>query len=342
MMQSLTVEGASGRSHIMVGESLANLAHHLPPGKTIVVTDEHVAPLYRDQFPNCAVITIGLGEKNKTLATIEAIYHQLIELEADRSTFIVGIGGGIVGDVTGFAASTYMRGLGFGFVATSLLAQVDATVGGKNGVNFKGFKNMVGVFNQPRFVIADIELLKTLPPEEISCGLAEIVKHACIVDAPYFAYIEDNCAAIQKLDPVVMQKLVFDSVAIKAKVVNADERETGERRKLNFGHTVGHALEKTLGISHGAAVSVGMVMAAELSCKRGLIDSADTGRIKNLLARLNLPVRIDFDREAVARALSMDKKRESDVIKFVLLEKIGKAIIVDISLAELQDWIMQW
>jgi 3-dehydroquinate synthase len=306
-----------------------------------VVTDEHVAPLYRDQFPNCAVITIGLGEKNKTLATIEAIYHQLIELEADRSTFIVGIGGGIVGDVTGFAASTYMRGLGFGFVATSLLAQVDATVGGKNGVNFKGFKNMVGVFNQPRFVIADIELLKTLPPEEISCGLAEIVKHACIVDAPYFAYIEDNCAAIQKLDPVVMQKLVFDSVAIKAKVVNADERETGERRKLNFGHTVGHALEKTLGISHGAAVSLGMVMAAELSCKRGLIDTADTRRIRNLLARLNLPVRIEFDREAVARALSMDKKRESDIIKFVLLEKIGEAIIVDISLAELQDWIME-
>ncbi len=339
-MQTLIVEGRSGSSRIMIGESLGRLADYLPSGRTIIITDHNVARLYGDQFPPCDVITIGLGEKSKTLATIEAIFSRLIELEADRSTFIVGIGGGIVGDITGFAASTYMRGLDFGFVATTLLAQVDATVGGKNGVNFKGYKNMVGVFNQPRFVIADIGLLKTLPEEEIACGLAEIVKHACIMDADYFQYIEDHCDDIGRLDPEVMHKLVFDSVKIKSEVVNQDEREAGERRKLNFGHTIGHALEKTLGISHGAAVSAGMVMAAGLSCQRGLLSPQADQRIQHLLARLKLPVQIEFDPGAVFEAFGKDKKREHDKIKFVLLESIGRAVIRDISLDELGRWVL--
>ncbi len=339
-MQSIVVEGQTGRSQIMVGETLANLSNHLPPGRTILITDEHVGNLYHEQFPACDIITIGLGEKIKTLATIEDIFNQLIALEADRTTFIVGIGGGIVGDITGFAASTYMRGLGFGFVATSLLAQVDATVGGKNGVNFKGFKNMVGVFNQPQFVIADIEMLKTLSPAEVACGLAEIVKHACIVDADYFDYIDSQCDAIGRLDPEVMHKLVYDSVVIKADVVNQDEREAGVRRKLNFGHTIGHALEKTLMISHGEAVSVGMVLAANLSWQKGLLSKAEVDRITTLLDRLNLPTQIDFDRQAVIDALGKDKKRESDHIKFVLLDGIGRSVIEDISLDELGQWIM--
>ncbi len=340
-MQSIVVEGQTGRSEIMVGESLARLSDHLPPGRTILITDENVAHYYRLRFPECDVITIGLGEKIKTLATIESIYDRFIALEADRTTFVVGIGGGIVGDITGFAASTYMRGLDFGFVASSLLAQVDATVGGKNGVNFKGFKNMVGVFNQPRFVIADIELLKTLPAEEVACGLAEIVKHACIVDADYFDYIESHCDAIGRLDPEVMHKLVYDSVKIKAAVVNADEREAGERRKLNFGHTIGHALEKTLGISHGAAVSIGMVQAAELSREKGLLSEAEVSRITTLLDRLHLPTRIDFDRQAVFDAIGKDKKRENSRIKFVLLDGIGRSLVEDISIAALGQWILK-
>lgn len=323
----------------MVGESLANLSSHLPVGRTILITDENVARLYQTQFPACEIITIGLGEKIKTLSTIETIYDRLITLEADRTTFIVGIGGGLVGDVTGFVASTYMRGLDFGFVATSLLGQVDATVGGKNGVNFKGFKNMVGVFNQPRFVIADINLLSTLPAEEIACGLAEIVKHACIVDRDYFDYIENHCDAIDALDPAVMHKLVYDSVVIKADVVNKDEKEGGERRKLNFGHTIGHALEKTLGVSHGEAVSLGMVMAAKLSMQRGRLTGSDVDRIIALLSRLKLPVQTDFDKHAVIDALGKDKKRESDHIKFVLLDSIGRSMVEDISLEELEQWI---
>jgi 3-dehydroquinate synthase len=340
MMQTLVVEGRSGSSRLMIGESLGHLADYLPPGRTIIITDQNVARLYGDQFPSCDVITIGLGEKHKTLVTIEEIFSRLIELEADRSTFIVGIGGGIVGDITGFAASTYMRGLDFGFVASSLLAQVDATVGGKNGVNFKGYKNMVGVFNQPRFVIADIGLLKTLPEEEIACGLAEIVKHACIKDADYFQYIQDHCDDIVRLDPQVMHKLVYDSVKIKSDVVNQDEREAGERRKLNFGHTIGHALEKTLGISHGAAVSVGMVKAAELSCQRGLLGPQAHQRIQHLLARLNLPLQIDYDPGTVFEALGKDKKREGAKIKFVFLESIGRATVQDMAIEELGRWLL--
>jgi 3-dehydroquinate synthase len=341
-MQSIVVKGQTGQSRIMVGEPLTNLSKHMPARRAVLITDENVARIYQDQFPTCDIITIGLGEKIKTLSTIESIYDRLIALEADRTTFIVGIGGGIVGDITGFVASTYMRGLDFGFVATSLLGQVDATVGGKNGVNFKGFKNMVGVFNQPRFVIADINLLNTLPPEEVACGLAEIVKHACIVDREYFDYIENHSDAISALDPAVMHKLVYDSVVIKADVVNKDEREAGERRKLNFGHTIGHALEKTLGVSHGEAVSLGMVMAAELSMQKGWLTAQEVDRIKSLLSRLNLPVQIDFDKQAVIDALGKDKKRERDSIKFVLLDGIGRSVIEDISLEVIYRWIKEY
>jgi 3-dehydroquinate synthase len=338
-MQTIHVQGDAGRSAILVGERLANLKDHLPPGRTIIITDEMVSSHYRNQFPKADEITIGCGEKHKTLETLAAIYDQLVELEADRSTFIVGIGGGIVGDISGFAASTYMRGLRFGFVATSLLAQVDATVGGKNGVNFKGYKNMVGVFNQPEFVIVDIELLKTLPAEEIACGLAEIVKHGCIADADYFRYIEDNCQAIAVLDHTVMLRLVRDSVAIKAAVVNRDEREAGERRILNFGHTFGHAFEKTIGVSHGAAVSLGMVMAAELSRDKGLLAKKEVERILRLLTRLKLPVSADYDRQAVFSALKKDKKRSRDNIHFVLLKGLGKAVVESISVDSLLPWL---
>ncbi len=339
-MHEITIEGGSGRSKIMVGEQLANLTRYIPDARPIIITDENVDRIYRNQFPEADVITIGLGEKNKTLETMALIYDRLVELEADRTAFIVGIGGGIVGDITGFAASTYMRGIRFGFVASSLLAQVDATVGGKNGVNFKGYKNMVGVFNQPDFVIIDINLLKTLPPGEIACGLAEIVKHGCIADAAYFDYIEKKADAITTLDKEVMLHLVHQSVVIKANVVNQDEREAGERRKLNFGHTIGHAFEKTLGINHGEAVSAGMALAAEFSVHRGLLPESDWQRIKTLLAKLNLPVTVDFDPGAVFDALKKDKKRQRENIHFILLKALGQAIVETLSIDEIGDWLM--
>lgn len=338
-MHEIVVSGGSGRSRILIGERLDHLARYLPDGHTIIITDERVGRLYQDRFPAAATITIGCGETHKSMDTLAAIYDRLIALEADRATFIVGIGGGIVGDVTGFAASTYMRGVRFGFVATTLLAQVDATVGGKNGINFKGYKNMVGVFSQPEFVIADIGLLQTLPPEEIACGLAEIVKHACIADIAYFDYIEGHADAIATRDEAVLLHLVHQSVVIKAAVVNRDEREAGERRKLNFGHTLGHAFEKTLGISHGAAVSAGMVLAARLSHHKGLLSQKALNRITDLLERLQLPVEVDYDRRAVLDALKKDKKREQDVIHFVLLQGLGKAVVAPIPIADLERWL---
>ncbi|MBI5897451.1 MAG: 3-dehydroquinate synthase [Desulfobacterales bacterium] len=340
-MNEINVTGQSGRSRILVGETLDRLAHYLPKGRTVIITDENVRRLYGHRFPEGEVITIGCGEQHKTLETLALIYDRLIAAEADRSTFIVGIGGGIVGDVTGFAASTYMRGLRFGFVASTLLAQVDATVGGKNGVNFKGYKNMVGVFNQPEFVLIDIGLLKTLPPAEVACGLAEIVKHACIADAPYFDAIERDGEAIAALDEAVLLRLVQRSVEIKAGVVNQDEREAGERRKLNFGHTLGHAFEKTLGISHGAAVSAGMAMAADLSVARGLLSQAEKARIIALLQRLNLPTALEFDRQAVFDALQKDKKRQQAQIHFVLLKGLGQAVVESISIEALGRWLLK-
>lgn len=338
-MHVFEITGRSGRSRILIGERLSSLSRYLPPGRVIVITDENLFRLYRSRFPEAEVVVIGCGERVKTMETLSFIYDRLVSLEADRDTFIVGIGGGIVGDITGFAASTYMRGVRFGFVATSLLAQVDATVGGKNGVNFKGFKNMIGVFNQPEFVIADIGLLKTLPKAEIACGLAEIVKHGCILDDDYFRYIEDNIDSVGVLDESVMLELVKGSVSIKASVVNRDEREAGERRILNFGHTFGHALEKVLGLSHGEAVSLGMVFAARLSVDRGMLSGPDFVRLTDLLGRLNLPVSADYDRASVLEAVQKDKKRAGAAIQFVLLSGLGRAVVVPILLPELARWI---
>ncbi|MBF0234970.1 MAG: 3-dehydroquinate synthase, partial [Desulfamplus sp.] len=266
-MKTVEVRGSQGISEIHVGESIKNVVNYLPKGKkTVIITDENVKNYYEQDFPQgCPVITISTGEKIKTLATVEMIFRELIAFGADRSTFILGIGGGIVCDITGFAASIYMRGVEFGFVSTTLLSQVDASVGGKNGVNFDSYKNMVGVFCQPRFVVCDTSLLATLPPDEISNGFAEIVKHALIADAPMLDYIEANIDKALALDREVISKLVEDSVRLKASVVQKDEKEAGERKKLNFGHTLGHALEKLNSIGHGRAVSIGMVAAASFS-----------------------------------------------------------------------------
>ena len=335
-MQTVTIEGRQGASRLLVGGRLDDLPQHVPLGKTVILTDQRVLDLYGQRFPPVPVVTIPPGEAHKTLASLESIYGRLVELEADRASVLVGIGGGIVCDVAGFAASTYLRGIRFGFVATTLLAQVDASVGGKNGVNFGGYKNMVGVFNQPAFVICDLELLKTLPPEQVQCGMAEIVKHGAIADAGLFAFLEENAEAAAALQPDVVERLVGDSVRIKAGVVNRDEREQGERRKLNFGHTFGHAVEKTTGVAHGQAVSVGMVIAAVLSVRRGMLARTEALRLVRLLQRVQLPVALAFDAGRALDALRRDKKREGDRLHFVLLETLGGAVVETVPLDELE------
>jgi 3-dehydroquinate synthase len=337
-VKTLGIQGSQGQSDIHVGESLDRLEQYIPADRhTIIITDSVVHDLYGNRFPKGDVISIGTGEKIKTLATIETIMDQLIQLEADRSAFIVGIGGGIVCDIAGFSASVYLRGLDFGYVSTTLLAQVDASVGGKTGVNFGGYKNMVGVFNQPGFVICDIALLDTLPAAEIACGFAEIVKHAVIADKELFAFLEQNSRKALALERSVIQRLVYDSVCIKASVVEQDEREKGERRKLNYGHTFGHAIEKTAGLRHGEAVSLGMVIAGALSAEKGLLHPDDQDRIVALLEKLGLPVRMEVDKDAVLDAMQKDKKRQGRSIKFVLADGLGSAVVQDVSLDELAD-----
>ena len=336
MVRELKISGKTGNSRIMVGEALGNLGLYLPKGKSVIITDTTVNDLYGNLFPPCPVLEIGEGEGSKTLDTIAFLMGELVSLGLDRSCFIVGIGGGIVCDVTGFVASTYLRGVDFGFCPTTLLAQVDASVGGKNGVNFKGYKNMVGVFNQPSFVLCDPKVLKTLPQDQVASGFAEIVKHGAIRDESHFALLEDNKARALALDPEFMAHLIYDSIAIKADVVNQDEKETGVRKILNFGHTYGHALEKVGGASHGKAVSAGMAMACNLSMDLGLLREEDSERIKRLLSDMGLPLRIDVNSAKALDALAKDKKKLGNDIQFVLLKGLGQAVVKKISIRDLE------
>ena len=336
-MKTYEIDGSTGHSTILVGETLTNLGKYLPDGKVVIITDENVWRYYGDIFPEVEVIRIGTGEKVKSMTTMKEIFTQLVELNADRSSFIVGIGGGVVCDITGFVASTYMRGLRFGYVATSLLAQVDASVGGKNGVNIGGYKNIIGTFNQPDFVLCDSTLLSTLPEREILCGLAEIIKHALIRDADLFDFLEDNTEKILGLDTAAIERLVIDSVDIKAAVVNQDEREEGLRRILNYGHTFGHALEKILQVSHGEAVSAGMVIATDISVKKGYLPTFEAERAKRLIDRYNLPMRFSVDRKQVFDAMRKDKKKRQDMIHFILLRSIGSAVVDEMTLSELEE-----
>jgi 3-dehydroquinate synthase len=335
-MKTITITTDTKVSRILIGEKLQNLSDYLPSGKTIIITDDNIRKIYGHSLPPVPVISIGKGEKNKTMETLAYIFDKLVEYEADRTAFIVAIGGGIVCDVAGFAASVYMRGLRYGFVSTTLLSQVDASIGGKNGVNFSGYKNMLGVFNQPEFVIIDTAMLQTLNKQEYRSGFAEIVKAAAIKNASLFKYIEENYAAALNKEPRVMEKLIHDSVLIKSRVVEQDEKEKGARKKLNFGHTFAHAIEHNTGMLHGEAVSIGMVLAANLSVKLGLLQQSESERLVQVLRNLELPVSFKTDYSALIAAMRKDKKREGDNLHMILLNRIGNALIKKISFNQLE------
>lgn len=336
-MKVLQIHSSIGDSNILVGESISNVSSYMPNKKTAIITDTTIASLYGSLFPPAEVIiTLEPGEEHKTMQSLDYIFETLVEHEFDRSSFILAIGGGIICDVAGFAASIFMRGIEFGFVSTTLLSQVDASVGGKNGVNFRGYKNMIGAFNLPSFVICDTEMLKTLSHEDILCGMGEVVKHGAIAYASLFEYIEKHASEIELRNPEVFTRFVYDSVVIKSNIVNKDAKEKGERRKLNFGHTFGHAFEKIQKIPHGMAVSIGMVIAAKISAKRGLLPEADVTRLVSLLQALSMPTEISLSPEELFSALKRDKKREGESIHFVLLTSIGSCVVEKISLSELE------
>ena len=329
-------EGATSR--VVIGSVEENFESLLPGGtpRIIIVTDAKVHANNLAFVNAHEHIVIGQGESSKTFVKLEEVYRQLLHMGADRSTFIVGMGGGIVTDVTGFVASVYMRGVPFGFVSTTLLGCVDASVGGKNGVNLDGYKNMAGVFAQPQFVVCDTSLFATLPLREIRAGLAEAVKAGIIGDESLFGLIERAGLDGLCADPEVMDKVVVHSVRLKAAVVSRDEREHGERRKLNLGHTFGHAVEKcSREMIHGEAVAVGMAIAARLAVKLGLLAPAACDRIVRLLAALGFVTEPPVPAERLLAAVTKDKKSEGDTIRLVLPTAVGACEVRTMTFGEL-------
>lgn len=334
-MRELSLGGKSGRCRILVGEKFSSLARYCSNAKIVIITDKSVSSLYSKNFPKAEVIEIGNGEGAKTLKAAERIYHNFLSLELDRCAFVVGIGGGVVCDVAGFVASTYLRGLRLGLVPTTLLAQSDAAIGGKNGVNLDSYKNLIGTFRQPEFCLIDFAFLKTLPQRELRNGFAEVIKHAAIGDPALLGFLEKNSDALLSGDEGAFKRAVSDSVAVKVKVVEGDEFESGGRMALNFGHTLGHAIEKTAKIPHGEAVGIGMVAALRISVSKGLLKEADAGRVVSLIEKFGLPAKINFNRGLVLDAIKKDKKRRGSEINMALLSGIGKPVVRKISLEEI-------
>jgi 3-dehydroquinate synthase len=303
--------------------------------RTVLITDDHVFDAQEKVFANWNTIVLKPGEKFKVQETADAIISQLLEAGADRTTMLVGVGGGVITDLTGYVASVYMRGIPFGFVPTSLLAMVDASIGGKNGINAGHYKNMVGTIRQPAFILYDYAFLKTLPAAEWRNGYAEIIKHAAIKDQPMFR--ELNTLDLGKIQSgrKLIDALVQRNALLKTKVIRTDEFENGERKLLNFGHTLGHALENNYKLSHGEAISIGMSFAALLSGQYTGFAKADS--LIRLLDRFGLPTGLRFDKEKVFETMRRDKKKDSDGIDFILLEKIGKAVIHKIPFTDLYN-----
>jgi 3-dehydroquinate synthase len=338
---SVSVDTPGGAYDILIGRGLlADPAawHGLPKAaQALIVSNTSVAPLYAAAlqqaiaplYGHSSVLSLPDGEAHKDWPTLNLIFDDLLARGADRKTVLFALGGGVVGDMTGFAAACYMRGVPFVQVPTTLLAQVDSSVGGKTAINHPLGKNMVGAFYQPRRVVCDLSTLNTLPDREISAGLAEVIKYGPIADAAFLGWIEEHLDALRARDPAALLHAVRRSCEIKAAVVGADERESGQRAILNFGHTFGHAIEAGLGYGqwlHGEAVGCGMVMASELSARLGLMPAAFVERMQRLVERAGLPVlgpALGTDRYLAL--MGLDKKAEAGETRFVVIEALGRA-----------------
>jgi 3-dehydroquinate synthase len=345
--QTVTIELAEISYQIKIGNGLLHqlgtfLRECQLTGKAFVISDQHVAPLYLDSVKRAGeeadipmhAITIEAGEPSKSLRVVERILEEMCDCGADRQSSVIALGGGVVGDLAGFVASAYARGIALVQIPTTLLAQVDSSVGGKTGVNLSRAKNMVGAFWQPRGVIADIATLNTLPQREYRAGLAEVVKYGMILDADFFAFLEQNVARINAQDAATLSEIVARCCQLKATVVQKDERElTGLRAVLNYGHTFGHAFEALAGygnILHGEAVAMGMNCAARLAQQLGMIDAEIVSRQLQLLLALQIPVKppeISYD--DFAQAILRDKKAAAGKARFILPDCIGQMQLID-------------
>lgn len=343
-MRILTVELGNRSYPIYIGKSLLTNAEivqrHLVADQVMIVTNETVGKLYLQQLKplfktqQCDVVILPDGEQHKNLDTLNAVFDALLTYKHRRNTTLIALGGGVVCDMTGFAAACYQRGVAFLQIPTSLLAQVDASIGGKTAVNHPLGKNMIGAFHQPRAVIIDTGLLATLPERELYAGLAEVIKTALIQDAEFFTWLEKNMTRLVHRDDEALAMAIERSCAIKAKIVAEDEYEiSGKRALLNLGHTFGHAIEQVMGYGswlHGEAVATGMVLAAKLSQDMGWLAEQDVERVKNILLAAHLPIRLpeSIQYDKMLAAMAVDKKLQSSQLKFVLLKALGDAQLV--------------
>lgn len=303
----------------------------------IIITDENVFNAHKNKFKGYNCIVLKPGEEFKIQATVDSIIETLIKMQADRKSVLIGVGGGVITDLTGYVSSVYMRGIRFGFVPTSILALVDASIGGKNGIDVGVYKNLVGIIRQPSFILHDVALLQSLPQSEWENGFAEIIKHACIKDAAMFQQLQNTSLSDFMKNKAMLTELIKRNALIKIKVVQKDEFEKGDRRLLNFGHTLGHAIETQYELLHGQAISIGMTYACHIS--EQLTGFNQTEQVVNLLEQYNLPTYAAFDKKKVFEVLKMDKKRIKKEMNFVLLDKVGKAVVKPISLNNLEKFI---
>lgn len=342
-MRQLSVELGERSYPIYVGEDLfssVDLQSLIKGKQVMIVTNETVAPLYleglKKQLLDLQVDEVILpdGESFKTLEHLNSIFDALLSMRHNRTTTLIALGGGVVGDMTGFAAASYQRGVDFIQIPTTLLSQVDSSVGGKTGVNHPLGKNMIGAFYQPKAVLADTKILRSLPPRELAAGLAEVIKYGLIYDEPFLQWIESHIEQLNALDPKAMAQAIYRSCEIKAEVVAQDEREGGIRAILNLGHTFGHAIETDQGYGnwlHGEAVGAGMQMAADLSHRIGWLSDADLKRVKRVLEAANLPTEPPsmMTPERFIELMSVDKKVLDGRIRLVLLKSLGEACVTD-------------
>ncbi len=343
-MKKIIVELGERSYPIYAGNDLLGkeklFSDNIKSKQVMIVSNTTVAPLYLDKVMqslkkfDVASVILADGEQYKTLDAVNDIITALLEKRFSRNSCLVALGGGVIGDITGFAAACYQRGIDFIQVPTTVLAQVDSSVGGKTGVNHAAGKNMIGAFHQPQAVIADTSVLVTLNDKEVSAGLAEVVKYGLIRDAKLFDWLEDNADKLIKRDSEALAYIIEQSCRNKADVVAEDERESGVRALLNLGHTFGHAIETGLGYGtwlHGEAIALGMLMAADLSHRMGWIDSEAYDRVESILLKLNLPVILpdNFDPERMRELMSVDKKAKDGVLFLILLKGIGEAVVTD-------------
>ena len=319
-----------GSSELIIGRGLADVTSMAQKRRTVIVTDSHIESIYAEALSVFELVIIPQGEQAKDLVHLQRAAEELVERGINRDAILVAFGGGSICDFTGFLATVYKRGITFGYVPTTLLAQVDAAIGGKNGVNLGPYKNMLGTFAAPEFILIDPGYNRTLSKTDGLQGFAEVIKHALISDAKFFKFLMTNVRELLQMDLSVLEQCIRRAVEIKVEVVQRDARETGERKKLNFGHTVGHAIEKKAGLPHGFAVSIGMCAALNLSVHRGLLSTATRNRAVHLMEVFGLPTGMPDSIDVYWPLLIKDKKAKAQAIDFILLNDIGQSDIVEI------------